>query len=283
MLIALTRAVPTSIVHCELTHIERTPIDYSRAVRQHEEYERALESLGCRVERLPDTPDLPDSVFVEDPAIVLDTVAAIARSGAESRRGETSSVAEALKQYREIVFVADPGVIDGGDVLRVGRRIYAGLSTRTSPEGIRQLENAARRDGLTVIPVRVGECLHLKSAVTTLDHCRPAVLVNADWIDPAIFEGADIVDVDPDEPTAANVLLVGDTVLCAAEFPRTRQRLEERGFRTMAAAAGELAKAEGGLTCGSIVFSVDAPRRRGPSRRSPGASPRGGPAPSGVV
>jgi len=139
-------------------------------------------------------------------------------------------------------------------VLRLGQRIYAGLSTRTSKEGIEQLRDAASRDGLTVTGVRVGECLHLKSAATAINHRRPAVLVNADWIDPATFGGCEIVDVDPAEPDAANVLLVGSTILCAAEFPRTRRRLEERGFRTMAVAAGELAKAEGGLTCGSIVF-----------------------------
>ena len=254
MLIALTRAVPTSIYKCELTHMQRTPIDYGRAVQQHDDYEHALRALGCLVERLPDTPDLPDSVFVEDTAIELDTVAVIARPGAESRRGETPSAAEALRRYRDLVFVTEPGTIDGGDVLRIGRRVYAGLSTRTSTEGISQLREAAARDGLSVIGVRVGECLHLKSAVTAIDHHRPAILLNPSLIDPATFEGCEVVETDPEEPEAANVLLVHHTVLCAAEFPRTRQRLEEHGFRTMAVAAGELAKAEGGLTCGSLVF-----------------------------
>jgi dimethylargininase len=257
MRIALTRAVPPSIFTCELTHLARTPIDYARAVAEHDEYERALERLGCRVERLPDTPDLPDSVFVEDTAIVLDTVAVIARSGAESRRSETASTAEALKRYREIVFIKDPGVIDGGDVLRVGRRIFAGLSTRTSQEGIAQLRDAAARDGLTVIAVRVGQCLHLKSAVTTIDHHRPAVLLNPQWIDRRIYDGFEVVEVDPQEAGAANVLLVGDTLLCAVEFPRTRERLEQRGFKAVTVPAGELAKAEGGVTCGSIVFEID--------------------------
>jgi dimethylargininase len=256
MLIALTRAVPPSITRCELTHIERTPIDYARAVQEHDQYERALEALGCRVERLPDTPNLPDSVFVEDTAIVLDTVAVIARSGAESRRPETASTAEALRPYRDLLFVEDPAVLDGGDVLRIGRRIYAGLSTRTSKEGIARLREAAARDGMTVIGVRVGECLHLKSAVTTIDHQRPAIVVNPEWIDPAIFDGCDIVEVDPGEPEAANVLLIAGTLICAAEFPRTRERLENRGFRTVAVPAGELAKAEGGVTCGSIVFEA---------------------------
>jgi len=267
MLIALTRAVPPSIFTCELTHLERVPIDFARAVQEHDGYERALEALGCRVERLPDLPDLPDSVFVEDTAIVLDTVAVIARPGAESRRGETPTTADALKRYRDVLFVTEPGVLDGGDVLRIGRRIYAGLSTRTSKEGIGQLRDAAARDDLSVTGVRVGKCLHLKSAVTTIDHQRPTVLVNPDWIDPATFEGCDVVEVDPAEPQAANVLLVGSTIVCAAEFPATRRRLEEHGFRTMPVAAGELAKAEGGLTCGSIVFEIDpAPHKGAPYR-----------------
>lgn len=259
MLIALTRAVPPSIFKCELTHVERTPIDYARAVRQHDEYERALESLGCRVERLPETPDLPDSVFVEDTAVVLDVVAIIARPGAPSRRRETSGLAEALRGHRDVFAIEAPGTLDGGDVLRVGPRLYAGVSSRTNEEGVRQLAEAAVLDPFPVIAVPVTRCLHLKSAVTALRHEPPIVLINRDRIDSSPFERehCELVDVDPAEPDAANVLLVGDTLLCAAEFPKTRSRLENRGFKTVAVAAGELAKAEGGLTCGSIVFETN--------------------------
>src|SRR5881394_4110676 len=131
MTIALTRAVPPSITRCELTHLAREPIDWSRATRQHEEYERVLRSLGCTVTRLAQLPDNPDSVFVEDTAIVLDECAVITRPGALSRRDETASVAEAIGPYRPLQHIRSPGTMDGGDVLKVGRRLYIGLSTRT--------------------------------------------------------------------------------------------------------------------------------------------------------
>ena len=254
MLIALTRAVPPSITRCELTHLARAPIDYARAVDEHDAYERALERLGCRIERLPAAPDLQDAIFVEDSAVVLDTLAVMARPGAVSRRPETSSVAEALKRYRDLFSIEAPGTLDGGDVLRVGSHLYAGLSARTNADGIRQLESAAARDDLRVTGVPIARCLHLKSAATAVRQHPPALLVNRAWCDPAAYDGCEIVDVDPAEPAAANVLLVNDVVLCASEFPRTRERLEAFGIRTMQVPAGELAKAEGGLTCGSIVF-----------------------------
>ena len=256
MLLALTRAVPPSIDRCELTHLARSPIDYPRAIAEHDEYERTLHALGCRVERLPDAPDLPDSVFVEDTAVVLERVAIVARPGAASRRPETAAVAAALRGHRDLCPIEAPGTLDGGDVLRVGSWLYAGLSARTNQDGIRQLRETAALDRLQVAAVPITRCLHLKSAVTTLRHDPPVVLLNRDWIDPAVFSGCEIVDVHPAEPAAANVLLVGDTVVCAAEFPRTRERLEQRGLGTIAIAAGELAKAEGGLTCGSIVFEA---------------------------
>jgi dimethylargininase len=254
MLVALTRAVPPSIVNCELTHLERTPIDYARAVEQHDEYERTLEQLGCRVERVAAAPDLPDSVFIEDTAVALDTVAIVARPGAPSRRPETPPVAEALKRYRDVVFMQAAATLDGGDVLRVGSRLYVGVSTRTNDDGVRQLRAAAARDGLGVVAIPIARCLHLKSAVTALRHDPPLALINRGWIDPGVLDGCETVDIDPAEPGAANVLLVRDTVVCAAEFPRTREALEKRGLRTVAVPAGELAKAEGALTCGSIVF-----------------------------
>jgi dimethylargininase len=264
--IALTRTVPPTIGNCELTHLAREPIDYTRAVAEHHAYERALAQLGCRVERLPDAPRLPDSVFVEDTAVVLDSAAMIARSGAESRRPEAAPVADTLKPYREVIVMQPPGTLDGGDVLRIGARLYVGRSTRTNDGGIRQLATLAARDGITVITVPVTRCLHLKTAVTAVRQAPPVVLVNRDWIDTQPFDGCEIVDVDPAEPGAANVLLIGETVVCAAEFPRTRARLDARGIRTIAVASGELAKAEGALTCCSIVFEE---RPHGPKLERP--------------
>src|SRR5713226_178727 len=139
MLTAITRAVSPAIVHCELSFIDRKPIDLATAQQQHHAYENLLGKLGARVISLPAEPDLPDSLFVEDPAIVLDELAVILPLGTDTRRREAASIERALAKFRPIERVALPGVIEGGDVLRIGRRVFVGLSRRTNEEGIRQL------------------------------------------------------------------------------------------------------------------------------------------------
>jgi dimethylargininase len=254
MLIALTQAVPPSIVHCELTHLEREAIDLARAVEQHRRYEEALAELGCTVQRLPPAPELPDSVFVEDTAVVLPELAVVARPGAESRRAEVASVAEALRPYRRLAFIEAPGTLDGGDVLALGRHLCVGLSERTNADGIRQLERIVSGFGYEVRSVPLAGCLHLKTAVTQV--AERTVLLNPAWIDPAVFEGLDFIEVHPAEPFAANALRVGQVLLHPAAFPRTRERLEARGFTVRTVEADELAKAEAGLTCCSVLVAV---------------------------
>ena len=251
MTLALTRAVPPSVYRCELTHLARTPIDYARAVEEHNAYERALERRGCRVERLPDAPDLPDSVFVEDAAIVFETLAVIARPGAVSRRGEVPAVAEALGRHRRLAFIESPATLDGGDVLVTPRGVFVGITARTNEEGVRQLAGILAAAGLPVTSVAVRDCLHLKTAVTLAD--ADLLLMNPACVDANPFAGFRILHVDPLEPAAANVVRIGDRVLCAAEYPRTQARLESAGVSTMSVPAGELAKAEGGLTCCSLL------------------------------
>lgn len=262
MLIALTRAVPSSINRCELTHLERTPIDYTRAVEEHEFYERALRTLGCRVERLPDAPETPDSVFVEDTAVVFDDLAVIARPGAVSRREEVAATVAVLGRYRRLAFIEAPGTLDGGDVLVTSRQVFVGDTPRTNDDGARQLAAFIAPLGLDVVSVPVTKCLHLKSAVSILPD--GGLLVNPDWIDVSCFKGFDLMEVDPQEAASPNVLAIGDRVLCAAEFPRTRALLEARGFVTLPVPASELAKAEGGLTCGSLVFRLQHSSLLGP-------------------
>jgi dimethylargininase len=256
-LVAMTRAVPDSIERCELTHLARTPIDYARAVAEHDAYEALLRRLGCRVERLPDAPDLPDSVFVEDTAVVFDEIAVIARPGAESRRAEVTAMEAALQPYRTLVRIEAPGTLDGGDVLVTPGRVFVGISGRTNAEGARQLAAHIRPFGFETIPIPVTGCLHLKSAVTAaslpLERARPTLVINPAWVDPAHFTGCNLIDVDPDEPAAANVLLLEGTVVCAAEHARTSRRLQTYGFVTASVPAGELAKAEGGLTCCAVI------------------------------
>lgn len=250
-MIAITKPVPQSIDRCELTHVARQPIDVARAEEQHRDYERALAKLGCRIERLPVEEDNPDSVFVEDTAVVLPEIAIIARPGAASRRGETGSVAAALRRHRSLSSIEEPATLDGGDVLRIGKRLFIGVSSRTDEKGIRQLRKIVEPFGYVFEPVTVTGCLHLKSAVTQVGD--EAVLLNRGWIDARCFARYDAIDVDGSEPHAANALLIGGRVLFPLAFPRTRERLEQHGIAIDTVDASELAKAEGGLTCCSLI------------------------------
>lgn len=251
MRIAITRPPSRSFDRCELTYLTRVPIDLALAERQHRAYEQALESAGCTIHRLPAEPDLPDAVFVEDAAVVLDEVAIVMRPGAESRRPEVASVAGALAAWRRVARIEPPGTIDGGDVLRAGRRIWVGRSRRTNASGFEQLRDLAAPLGYQVQPVSVRGCLHLKSAVTAIG--TEKLLVNPAWIPAGPFEGLARVEVHPDEPHAANALRVGEHVICAAAFPRTLDRLRSDGVEPLVVDVSEIAKAEGALTCCSVI------------------------------
>lgn len=249
--VAITRAVSPAFAACELTHLTRVPIDLEVARGQHRAYEQALIDAGCLVERLDTAPDMPDSVFVEDIAVVFDELAIITRPGAESRRREAPAVVEALAAYRLLHVIEPPGTVDGGDVLVVGRRVFVGRSSRTNEAAVVQMRKILQPYGYTVGDTVVRGCLHLKSAVTAL--ADDLLLVNRGWIDEDFFNGFSLLDVEPDEPSAANALRLEDRVIFPAAFPRTAERLTQHGFRLEIVDAGELAKAEGAVTCCSLI------------------------------
>ena len=253
--IAITRGVSAGIGACELTHLERHAIDLPRARAQHRAYEEALARVGCRVESLPALDDLPDSVFVEDVAIVLDEIAMITRPGAESRRPETAHIAPVLTNHRRVTFIQPPGTLDGGDVLRLGRRIFVGRSGRSDESGIEQLRAVVWPYGYTVTSIPVSGCLHLKSAITEV--APGVVLVNPAWVDAAAFGDVRAIEIDAEEPYAANGLLAGGRLIYPVSFPRTRQRLESAGIAIELVDVSELQKAEGAVTCCSLVFSAE--------------------------
>ena len=256
MRVALTRRVSPAIADCELTFRTRIPIDADRAATQHKAYERALAQAGCQVVSLPAEPDLPDAVFIEDAALVLEEVAVILRPGAASRRQETPSVAHALAPYRDVAVIGEPGTVDGGDVLRIGRTLFVGATGRSNAAGIEQLRTIVAPLGYDVRAVPVTGCLHLKSAATLV--APNTVLINRLWVDAGHFAGFDLLDVHPDEPDAANALLIGTALIYAASHPRTRGRLEARGVDVRPVDVSEMEKAEGAVTCCSIVFEAPA-------------------------
>ena len=252
MLIAITREVSRSIVHCELTHLARTPIDVERARAQHEQYRSTLCALGLEVLSLSEEPDLPDSVFVEDVAFVLDEVAVLTRPGADSRKPEVESIARALEPYRELLRITAPATLDGGDVLVAGKRIFVGQTLRSNVAAVQQLSDMLAPFGYFVIGIPVTDCLHLKSAVTQV--AEDTLLINPAWVDKSYFEGFCFIEVDPSEPFAANAQMIEGALVYPSAFEGTRTRLETVGRPIVPVEADELAKAEGGVTCCSLIF-----------------------------
>jgi dimethylargininase len=252
MIVALTREPARALDACELTYREREPIDADAAARQHRGYCDALRACGARVVTLPPADAMPDSVFVEDTAIVLEEVAILTRPGAESRRGEVGLIEPEVARLRPVVKVEAPATLEGGDVMRVGRTLYVGLSPRTNAEGAEALRRFAAPHGYEVVTVELRGCLHLKTGCSALDDAT--ILANIDWVDARAFGGAAVVEVDAAEPWAANVLRVGDSVCVSAAFPRTAALLASRGYDVRAVEVSEFAKAEGGMTCMSLLF-----------------------------
>ena len=266
MMIAVTRPVSPTLAKCELTHIHREPIDVALAAKQHAAYEHLLGSLGVTIVRAPAAPEAPDAVFIEDTAIVLDEIAIVTRPGAPSRLAEPTAVAALLAAYRPLRTIEAPGTLDGGDVLRLGRALYVGCSGRTNHDGVEQLRRLTAPFGYRVVPTEFQGCLHLKSAATMVD--EGVVLLNPAWVPAAAFPGAEAILVDDREPHAANALRVLGAVVLPSEFPRTCARLAERGLRVVTTDCGELAKAEGGVTCCSLIFEVNVGAEPADRRRS---------------
>jgi dimethylargininase len=193
-------------------------------------------------------------MFVEDPAIVFDELAVICPLGTESRRAESTSIAAALGKFRSLSYIKLPGTMEGGDVLRIGRQVYVGRSTRTDDHGIRQLAAILAPFNYEVIAVAVTGCLHLKSAVTALGD--NTLLANRAWFDSSQMPAYDWIDVHPSEPHAANALAIGETIIFPASFPETSARIAQRGFSVTTIDISELQKAESGLTCSSLLFNA---------------------------
>jgi dimethylargininase len=257
MLSAITRGVSQSLGDCELSYLSRERIDVERAVAQHRLYEQKLVQLGVRVHALPAQADLPDCVFVEDPAVVFDECA-VMTMGIESRRRERDGLAPFLSEFRALKRLCEPARLEGGDVMRVGRTLYVGESGRTNAAGREQLRKILSPFDYEVRAVKVHGCLHLKTGCSYLG--RGVMLANSAWVDAAQFVEFELLEVPQDEPWAANALVIGETVLLPEGFPQTRALIEQRGFQVETIDVSELMKAEAGLTCMSIIFNEEVGR-----------------------
>ena len=254
MRIAITRQVSPAINQCEITHIEREPISYERAQAQHKQYTDALNELGLDVIILDSEPDLPDSVFVEDVALVLDDCAIMLYPGATSRRPEVATVEKILASYRDIFHIQPPDTVDGGDILAVDHTIYVGISSRSTSKAIEQIKAILQPRNYQVRAVNVTGCLHLKSAVTQVS--KDTLLINPAWVAKKDFPGMKFIEIDPSEPNAANAVWIDDKIIYPSSFRKTGEKLKKAGVEMFNVDADELEKAEGAVTCCSLIFAA---------------------------
>ncbi|HEX3865772.1 MAG TPA: hypothetical protein VHV78_03435 [Gemmatimonadaceae bacterium] len=254
-LVAITHLPSPSMQDGERTFAGDDIVDAALALEQHAAYRSALEQCGAAVAVLSANRAMPDCVFVEDTALVLDEVAIMMSPGAVSRRGEPAGIEPALRPYREIAYVALPATIDGGDIVRAGRSLYVGASARTSGDGIAALREIVTRFGYSVTGVPVEKCLHLKSACSALADGR--FLVNAEWIDVAPLPASALISVPDDEPCAGDVLVIGEHIISSDAFPRTADLLRSTGAEVIPVSVSEFAKVDGGVTCLSLVFDAE--------------------------
>jgi dimethylargininase len=248
MLIALTNAVSAKLVDLY------PAVDHAVALQQHERYCEALQRHGAQLRRLSVNAEHGDGCFIEDNAVVVDEVAILATMGASHRRHEPHAIAAVLAEYRPIEYVADNARLEGGDVLRINRDIFVGRSARTNQRGVDELRRILEPLGYRVIGVDVADGLHLKTACTALD--ASTLLAHRAWLDMSPFQRFAVIDVHPDEPTAANVLRIGDAIVMHEGCPRTIERVRERFARAQTVDISEFAKADGGLTCLSLIFEA---------------------------
>lgn len=262
--VALVRDVPASFARCLVRAPDRPAFDLERARSQHRAYVAALERGGFATVRVEAVDDAPDACFVEDALVVLGSLAIATRPGAPSRRVEVETVVRAFRAQRPdatVVRLEAPATLDGGDVLRIGRRLFVGRSRRTNAAGAAALAARASREGVRVTEVPVAAGLHLKSAVTAVD-CE-TVLLDPSAVEGRAFEGFERIEVAAGEGAGANVVRLeeGGRLLAASAFPRTNERLRAAGHEVVEVDLTEFTAADAGPTCLSIrLRGGDLPR-----------------------
>ncbi len=246
---ALVRPPSRNFVHALSEHPDAGSIDFQKAQQQHAAYCEVLKTAGLIVEVLEPRDDIPDSVFIEDNAMILEGRAVLCSMKETSRQGEVSSLADALQSRLPVLRLQAPVFIDGGDVLQTEKAVFIGQSQRTSAEAIEALQPLTSKP---VIPVAVKKGLHLKTSVSTLG--GNLLVINPSHVETEPFRNFEWVEVDDDEAYAANCLAVGENVILPAGFPKLEQRIGQLGFKTLPVALSEFQKADGGVTCLSLLI-----------------------------
>jgi dimethylargininase len=234
------------------THIDRVPADAGLAARQHAAYVDAVANAGWTIREVSPADEMPDCAFVEDTVVVFDDLAVLTRPGAAERRAEVAATEDVVRSLGlQIARIEDPGTLDGGDILQVGHTVYAGRGGRTNADGIRQLRRHAATRARTVVPVKLGDVLHLKSAMTALPD-GTFIASDMSRFDPAPFPTMRVV---PEEAGAHVILMGGGTILMAASAPRSAEIFDDLGFDVITVDIGEFEKREGCVTCLSVLVA----------------------------
>lgn len=252
----MVRGVPAGLADSVTAVPADPPLDVALARHQHDGYAAALEAGGFRVRRVPVAEDLPDSAFIEDTAVVIGERGLVTRPGHESRRREVGPVAEALARHVPVDRISEPATLDGGDVLRVGERVFVGLSRRTNRAGVDAVAALAEPQGYSVVAVPVTETLHLKSGVSAVS--EETLLWHRASCDARLLEPLEVIEVPGDDPEAANVVRLADgRILVTEHHAATAELLIDRGLDVVPIDVSEFARADGGLTCLSIRLKWD--------------------------
>lgn len=249
---AIVRDVPESFNRCVSNSNTYDDIDTELAKLQHQQYCKTLSLLGINLIRLDTDDSLPDCCFTEDTAVIIDDLAIITSPGIESRVAETIALEKTLALYKGIFRISQPGTIEGGDVLRIERTLYIGISSRTNSEGIRQMAAILEPRGYCIVPVEIRNTLHLKSVCTYLGN--GLIIVAEGYFDLNIFSGFEKIIVPEEEAYCANCLSVNRRVIIPKGFPKTKELLEEKGLLVIELEMSEFRKADGALTCLSVIF-----------------------------
>ncbi len=226
--------------------------DFKKALEQHDNYCEVLEKCGVKLKVLEADPRFPDCPFVEDTAIVTEEFAIITNLGAKSRRGEEEKIRETLREFRTIELIKSPGIVEGGDILRINNHFYIGLSKRTNEEGAEQLSKILAKYGFTSSSVLVKNVLHLKTSVTFIGNNN--IVATDEFANRDEFKKFNIIEVDKKESDFANCLLVNDFLLIPEGFSKSKEKIQALGYKILEIEISEFQKMGGGLTCLSILF-----------------------------
>lgn len=251
---AIVRGIPNTFQDCvTLSLSHNTPkINVELARQQHATYCNTLEQLGLKLISIEADDALPDCCFTEDTAIVFGDLAIINYPGTSSRVAETVEMEKTLARLKRIYHLSPPATLDGGDVLKIDKKIFIGNSSRTNEEGIKQVAVIINPKGFEVIGVKIWNTLHLKSVCTYLGN--GCIILAEGYLDDNIFSQYDKIIVPREEEYCANCLVVNGKVLIPKGFPKTKTLIEAKGFSVIELETSEAKKADGALTCSSIIF-----------------------------